>query len=327
MSELNIVKYVGIVYNKNNTYNNVTPDDNKNYLTLSNIIINNINNDIIPPVHNHNSGYYIGDKYDDLVKIFKNSELIGSDKTLENNDYPYLYKSSSNNVNPYFILELRPINISLMKNIIIYNSNNVSVLEKFCLVLFNDTCIIKTFSLQTVLDQSIDVNHTKSLNIYDNIDELMVKTKNATSVYLELKESLKNLKLVSSPSVEQSPIVDTKHYNEMNAKLNNINSTLNRNILDITNIKNNSNDILSQFNKFKSDILNQISSITTNSNLSIVSNNSTQTETQSQSDLQVNVVSQSDLQVNVVSQSDTYNSITNKNNFNRFKKMVTHKII
>ena len=317
MSELNIVKYVGIVYNKNNTYNNVTPDDNKNYLTLSNIIINNINNDIIPPVHNHNSGYYIGDKYDDLVKIFKNSELIGSDKTLENNDYPYLYKSSSNNVNPYFILELRPINISLMKNIIIYNSNNVSVLEKFCLVLFNDTCIIKTFSLQTVLDQSIDVNHTKSLNIYDNIDELMVKTKNATSVYLELKESLKNLKLVSSPSVEQSPIVDTKHYNEMNAKLNNINSTLNRNILDITNIKNNSNDILSQFNKFKSDILNQISSITTNSNLSIVSNNSTQTETQSQSDLQVNVVSQ----------SDTYNSITNKNNFNRFKKMVTHKII
>ena len=187
--------------------------------------------------------------------------------------------------------------------------------------------IIKTFSLQTVLDQYIDLNHTKSLNIYDNIDELMVKTKNATSVYLELKESLKNLKLVSSPSVEQSPIVDTKHYNEMNAKLNNINSTLNRNILDITNIKNNSNDILSQFNKFKSDILNQISSITTNSNLSIVSNNSTQTETQSQSDLQVNVVSQSDLQVNVVSQSDTYNSITNKNNFNRFKKMVTHKII
>jgi hypothetical protein len=335
MSELNIVKYVGIVYNKNNTYNNVTPDDNKNYLTLSNIIINNINNDIIPPVHNHNSGYYIGDKYDDLVKIFKNSELIGSDKTLENNDYPYLYRSSSNNVNPYFILELRPINISLMKNIIIYNSNNVSVLEKFCLVLFNDTRIIKTFSLQTVLEQTIDVNHTKSLNIYDNIDELTVKTKNATSVYLELKESLKNVKPDKSPTVEQSPTVDTKHYNEINAKLNNINSTLNRNILDITNIKNNSNDILSQFNKFKSDILNQISSITINSNLSVVSNSSTQTQTQSdlpvnvvsQSNLPVNVVSQSNLPVNVVSQSDTYNDITNKNNFNRFKRMVTHKII
>jgi hypothetical protein len=322
MSELNIVKYVGIVYNKNNTYNNVTPDDNKNYLTLSNIIINNINNDIIPPIRNHNSGYYIGDKYDDLVKIFTNSELIGSDKTLENNDYPYLYRSSHNNINPFFILELRPINISLIKNIIIYNSNNISVLEKFCLVLFNDTHIIKTFSLQTVLVQSVDLQDTESLNIYDNIDELTIKTKDTTTVYLELKELLKHLKSEKSltveqksvveqnPSVEQIPIIDTKHINEINAKLNNINSNLNRNILDITNMKNSSNDILSEFNKFKSDILNQMSSITINSNQSIISDSTTQSQSQTNVPL-----------------SETYSSITNRNNFNRFKRMVIHKII
>lgn len=324
MSELNIVKYVGIVYNKNNTYNNVTPDDNKNYLTLSNIIINNINNDIIPPIRNHNSGYYIGDKYDDLVKIFTNSELIGSDKTLENNDYPYLYRSSHNNINPFFILELRPINISLIKNIIIYNSNNISVLEKFCLVLFNDTHIIKTFSLQTVLVQSVDLQDTESLNIYDNIDELTIKTKDTTTVYSELKELLKHLKSEKSltveqksvveqnPSVEQIPIIDTKHINEINAKLNNINSNLNRNILDITNMKNSSNDILSEFNKFKSDILNQMSSITINSNQSIISDSTTQSQSQSQTNVPL---------------SETYSSITNRNNFNRFKRMVIHKII
>jgi hypothetical protein len=291
-------------------------------LTLSNIIINNINNDIIPPIRNHNSGYYIGDKYDDLVKIFTNSELIGSDKTLENNDYPYLYRSSHNNINPFFILELRPINISLIKNIIIYNSNNISVLEKFCLVLFNDTHIIKTFSLQTVLVQSVDLQDTESLNIYDNIDELTIKTKDTTTVYSELKELLKHLKSEKSltveqksvveqnPSVEQIPIIDTKHINEINAKLNNINSNLNRNILDITNMKNSSNDILSEFNKFKSDILNQMSSITINSNQSITSDSTTQSQSQTNVPL-----------------SETYSSITNRNNFNRFKRMVIHKII
>lgn len=341
MSELNIVKYVGIVYNRNNTYNNVTPDDNKNYLTLSNIVINNINNDIIAPFRNHNSGYYIGDKYDDLVKIFTNSELIGSDKTLENNDYPYLYRSSSNNINPYFILELRPINISLMKDIIIYNSNNVSVLEKFCLVLFNDTHIIKTFSLQSVLVQTVDLHNTESLTIYDNIDELMVKTKDNTTIYLELKESLKHLKQEKPQTLEnnvapvpvpvpvpvsvpeQVPVaIDNKQINEINAKLNNINSNLNRNILDITNMKNSSNDILSEFNKFKSDILNQISSVKLTPNLTVSSDNTleqSQSQTQSQS--------QSQFKLKDAPLSETYNSINTRNNFNRLKRMAIHKII
>ena len=386
MSELNIVKYVGIVYNRNNTYDNVTPDDNKNFLTLSNIVINNINNDIIVPIRNHNSGYYVGDKYDDLVKIFTNSELIGSDKTLENNDYPYLYRSSSNNINPHFILELRPINISLMKDIIIYNSNNVSVLEKFCLVLFNDTHIIKTFPLQTVLVQTVDLHNVESLNIYDNIDELTVKTKDKTTVYLELKELLKHLiSEKKSPTVENNltvdtqyideintklnninlnlnnnildinnmknssndilsdlnkfksdilnqisntiepklPVasnltVDTKHINEINAKLNNINSNLNRNILDISNIKNSGNDILLEFNKFKSDILNQISSNTINSNLSVASINP---------DLSVASINPNLSQTNDVPLSRSYNNIINRNNFNRLKRMAIHKII
>lgn len=328
MSELNIVKYVGIVYNRNNTYNNVNPDDNKNYLTLSNIVINNINNDIIAPVRNHNSGYYVGDKYDDLVKIFTNSELIGSDKTLENNDYPYLYRSSSNNINPYFILELRPINISLMKDIIIYNSNNVSVLEKFCLVLFNDTHIIKTFSLQSVLVQTVDLHNTESLTVYDNIDELIVKTKDNTAIYLELKESLKHLKLEKPQTVENNVAVavaiDNKHINEINAKLNNINSNLNRNILDITNMKNSSNDILSEFNKFKSDILNQISSKTLNPNLTVTSDNTLQ---QSQNQSQSQSQSQTQFKLKDAPLSETYNSINNRNNFNRLKRMAIHKII
>ena len=387
MSELNIVKYVGIVYNRNNTYDNVTSDDNKNFLTLSNIVINNINNDIIVPIRNHNSGYYVGDKYDDLVKIFTNSELIGSDKTLENNDYPYLYRSSSNNINPHFILELRPINISLMKDIIIYNSNNVSVLEKFCLVLFNDTHIIKTFPLQTVLVQTVDLHNVESLNIYDNIDELTVKTKDKTTVYLELKELLKHLiSEKKSPTVENNLTVDTqyideintklnninlnlnnnildinnmknssndilsdlnkfksdilnqissntidpnllvasnltvdtKHINEINAKLNNINSNLNRNILDISNMKNSSNDILLEFNKFKSDILNQISSNTINPNLSVASINP---------DLSVASINPNLSQTNDVPLSRSYNNIINRNNFNRLKRMAIHKII
>jgi hypothetical protein len=327
MSELNIVKYVGIVYNRNNTYDNVTPDDNKNFLTLSNIVINNINNDIIVPIRNHNSGYYVGDKYDDLVKIFTNSELIGSDKTLENNDYPYLYRSSSNNINPHFILELRPINISLMKDIIIYNSNNVSVLEKFCLVLFNDTHIIKTFPLQTVLVQTVDLHNVESLNIYDNIDELTVKTKDKTTVYLELKELLKHLiSEKKSPTVENNLTVDTQYIDEINTKLNNINLNLNNNILDINNMKNSSNDILSDLNKFKFDILNQISSNTIDPNLLVASNLTVDTKHINEINAKLNNIN-SNLNRNILDISNMKNSSNDiLLEFNKFKSDILNQI-
>ena len=327
MSELNIVKYVGIVYNRNNTYVNVTSDDNKNFLTLSNIVINNINNDIIVPIRNHNSGYYVGDKYDDLVKIFTNSELIGSDKTLENNDYPYLYRSSSNNINPHFILELRPINISLMKDIIIYNSNNVSVLEKFCLVLFNDTHIIKTFPLQTVLVQTVDLHNVESLNIYDNIDELTVKTKDKTTVYLELKELLKHLiSEKKSPTVENNLTVDTQYIDEINTKLNNINLNLNNNILDINNMKNSSNDILSDLNKFKFDILNQISSNTIDPNLLVASNLTVDTKHINEINAKLNNIN-SNLNRNILDISNIKNSGNDiLLEFNKFKSDILNQI-
>ena len=74
-------------------------------------------------------------------------------------------------------------------------------------------------------------------------------------------------------------------------------------------MKNSSNDILLEFNKFKSDILNQISSNTINPNLPVTSNNSYQSQT------------------NDIPLSDTYNNIINRNNFNRLKRMAIHKII
>jgi carboxypeptidase C (cathepsin A) len=206
-----------------------------------------------------------------------------------------------------------------MKDIIIYNSNNVSVLEKFCLVLFNDTHIIKTFPLQTVLVQTVDLHNVESLNIYDNIDELTVKTKDKTTVYLELKELLKHLiSEKKSPTVENNLTVDTQYIDEINTKLNNINLNLNNNILDINNMKNSSNDILSDLNKFKFDILNQISSNTINPNLSVASINP---------NLPVTSNNSYQSQTNDVPLSETYNNIITRNNFNRLKRMAIHKII